>query len=95
MTPQEIRRNVVNGTDKGIRDYLAEDRTVLANERTFLAYVRTALAFIIGGLSMIKFFGSTTIAILGWALLPCGVATITIGLRQFLRMRRLIEQGEA
>ena len=84
------RDRVVNGNRKGIRDYLAEDRTVLANERTFLAYLRTALAFLIAGLTLIKFFNSPVMAVVGWALLPVGPASLGIGLRRYLRMRRLI-----
>ena len=94
MSRAELRRAVANGTDKGIRDFLAEDRTILANERTFLAYLRTALTFAVAGLTLIKFFDSSVIAVLGWIFLPIGPITLVIGLKHYLHMRREIHQEQ-
>lgn len=74
-----------------LRDHLAADRTVLANERTLLAYARTALALVVGGLTLVRFFGTGFTSVLGWLLIPLGVLTMVIGTRAYLRMRKRIK----
>lgn len=70
-----------------LRDYLATDRTKLANQNTFLAYIRTALTLFLGGLTFVKFFGSTVITTLGWIFVPIGVGTFVVGLIRYNRLR--------
>ena len=90
----EARQEVIRNDPRGLRDFLAEDRTVLANERTVLAYLRTALTFLVAGLTFIKFFGSPAIIVLGWLLLPVAPVVLVIGIRHYLHMRRLIAASE-
>jgi putative membrane protein len=74
-----------------IRDILALERTHLANERTLLAYIRTAIMVGVSGTTLLKFFPDNTGAqVTGWSLLPIGMVTVAIGLRQFVRMRKAI-----
>lgn len=76
-----------------LRDHLANDRTVLANERTFLAYLRTTLAFCGAGVVVIKVFPDGVAGqVIGWALIPMGVAVLGIGLSRFLKCHRALNQ---
>jgi putative membrane protein len=77
-----------------LRDHLAIDRTVLANERTLLAYIRTALAILIVGFSLIKFFRTEFFEIVGWALLPLGIASLAFGLWRYRKMQQIIHAAE-
>lgn len=73
-----------------VRDYLAADRTMLSIDRTFLAYVRTALTLFVAGVSLIKFFDSYLIQIIGWSLIPFGILTFVVGLQRCLDMNIFI-----
>lgn len=75
-----------------LRDYLAASRTDLANERTFLAYVRTAIAIVAAGVTLVHFFDAVWLAILGWTLLPVGVATLVFGAIRCKRVKDQIQQ---
>jgi len=77
-----------------LRDRFAENRTVLANERTFLAYMRTALAFFAAGLSLIHFFHSAPVIVVGWVLLPIGAYTLLKGMLSFRGMERKMREEE-
>jgi putative membrane protein len=66
-----------------VNDVLSLERTAMANERTMLAYVRTSLAILVVGVTIIKFFASQGMIILGWGLLIAGVAVLTFGLMRF------------
>ena len=91
----EQTRDPYDGFDEEdliLRDYLAADRTGLANERTFLAYVRTALALFAAGVTLVHFFDSVWLEIIGWAFVPCGVATLLIGAIRCKRVRDRIYQ---
>ena len=70
-----------------LRDHLAIDRTELANERTLLAYVRTALAFFIAGVGLLHFFPDAVAQMLGWTMVPAGIATLVIGAYRYNKMR--------
>ena len=72
------------------RDHLAADRTALANERTYLSYIRTAIAFVAAGFGLIKLF-TTEIAIIviGWILIPFGVAILIFGTYRFFKFRKI------
>ncbi len=79
---------------RSIADCLAVERTVMANERTLLAYVRTALAVLVVAVTIIKFFSSQGMVILGYCLLFVGIVCVTIGLMRFSEMyHRLSELG--
>jgi putative membrane protein len=69
-----------------LRDVLAADRTALANERTFLAYVRTSLTLLLCGVSIIRFFDSAVLAVIGWALLPLCPLAAAVGLIRYRQM---------
>ncbi len=69
---------------------LALARTVLANERTLLAYFRGSLGAAIGGAGLIKFFDHRAYAIGGAVLLAVAVAWLVVGIRRYLKTRRLI-----
>lgn len=73
-----------------LRDRLAAVRTDLANERTLLAYGRTGFALIVAGVTFINFFAPAPVVLLGWALIPVGLAIIAFGVMRFRRMNRQI-----
>jgi putative membrane protein len=68
------------------REQLSLDRTALSNERTFLSYIRTALAVFLTGATLIKFYASLILAIVGWGMIGGGLFIFVIG---FLRYRRI------
>lgn len=77
-----------------VSDCLAVERTVMANERTLLAYVRTSLGVLVVAITVIKFFQSQGMVILGYLLLVTGIVCATIGLMRFTEMmHRLNELG--
>jgi len=78
------------GKDLTLSDLLAIDRTILANERTALAYGRTFLAMVIIGGSLIKFFDTWIMWVLGAAFLAGSVVLIGNGWRRFRRTQRFL-----
>lgn len=77
-----------------LRDYLAIDRTILANERTLLAYVRTALSLFVAGISFVKFFDSLPMTVVGWVMVPVGIAVLVIGIIRYQQMRVAMPLGQ-
>lgn len=77
-----------------LSDQLAAIRSILASERTFLAYQRTALATLAAGFTLIQFFQSTEMIIVGWLLIPISVFTLTIGFVRYRKTRKYIFQLE-
>lgn len=75
-----------------LRDHLAVDRTILANERTFLSYIRTSLAIIVTGVSLIRFFDSILLEITGWAIIPCGMIVLGIGIKRYIQTNNAIHR---
>jgi putative membrane protein len=71
----------------GLRDYLADHRTVLANERTFLAYLRTALTLFVAGVSFIRFFDVLVVEVVGWIFLPAGLIILLLGVARYRKTR--------
>ncbi|MCP4157410.1 MAG: DUF202 domain-containing protein [bacterium] len=71
-----------------LRDKLAIARTILANERTLLAYFRTSLAIFITGVSLIKFFDSLTLAVIGWFFIPVGISVVFVGIKRHKEMSK-------
>lgn len=77
---------------RSLNDCLAVERTVMSNERTLLAYVRTSLAVLVVAVTIIKFFTSQGMVILGYVLLVIGVVCITFGLMRFTEMYHKLKQ---
>lgn len=75
-----------------INDCMAVERTIMANERTLLAYVRTSLAILVVAVTIIKFFTSQGMVILGYSLLLVGVVCMTFGLMRFTEMYNKLKQ---
>lgn len=85
---------VVAKKKRSLNDCLAIERTVMANERTLLAYIRTALAVLVVAVTIIKFFQSQGMNILGYILMVIGVICLTAGLMRFTEMwHKLNELG--
>ena len=74
-----------------IQDRLAMDLTSLSNERTLLNYIRTALAFLASGVALIRFFEEPAMIIIGWALLPLGIACAIFGFVRFNHVRKVLQ----
>ena len=68
------------------------DLTSLSNERTLLNYIRTALAFLASGVALIHFFEAPGMVIIGWVLLPLGVACAVFGVVRFNHVRNVLQQ---
>ena len=75
-----------------LRDHLALDRTELSNENTLLAYIRTFLAIIITGASLLKFFDTLPINILGWVIIFIGILVLFYGFYRFNNIKRNIHK---
>lgn len=73
-----------------VEDRLAMDLTSLSNERTLLNYVRTALAFLAAGVALIRFFEEPGMVIIGWVLLPLGIACAIFGVMRFAHVRKVL-----
>jgi putative membrane protein len=74
-----------------VEDRLAMDLTSLSNERTLLNYIRTALAFLASGVALIHFFEKPGMIIIGWVLLPLGVACAIFGILRFNHVRKILQ----
>jgi putative membrane protein len=83
---RKVARKVV------IQDRLAMDLTSLSNERTLLNYIRTALAFLASGVALIRFFEEPAMIVIGWALLPLGIACVIFGFVRFNHVRKVLQQ---
>ena len=74
-----------------LRDYLAIDRTLLANERSLLAYVRTAITLFIAGISLIKFFDSFLVKVLGEVFVAATILLFIQGVRRYKATEQMYE----
>ncbi|MGI6207819.1 MAG: DUF202 domain-containing protein [Anaerolineae bacterium] len=74
-----------------LRDRLAAIRTDLANERTLLAYGRTGFALVAAGVTFINLFAPAWAVLVGWAMIPIGVAVLVVGVLRFRRLNKRIE----
>ena len=93
----EIAKNLYQRfIEKGLplNDQLAAARSILANERTFLSYQRTALTLAVAGFSLIKFFDSDILTLVGWVFIPSAVITVVLGILRYVKMRDLIRNLE-
>ena len=66
------------------------DLTSLSNERTLLTYIRTALAFVASSVALIRFFDEPGMIIVGWVLLPVGIACAILGMVRYNHVRRVL-----
>lgn len=73
-----------------LNDYLAIDRTILSNERTLLSYARTALAQVIIGGSLLMFFDSLALIVIGWLFLAIAIVIMAIGWRRYRHTDQLL-----
>ena len=72
---------------------LAILRTELANRRTFLAYIKTSLGIGITGLGLLKLTETQSIyAAIGTILIPVSLITLIIGITDFHRTKKKIEE---
>ena len=93
MSENRAIQPVVNlPAERPLSDHLAVERTAMANERTLLAYVRTSLAILAIAVTVIKFFNSQGMHMLGYVLIPGGVACFTIGLMRYNENRQKLKQ---
>jgi putative membrane protein len=79
----------------GFRDDLAAERTDLANERTLLAYMRTSLAVAAAGATLVHFFESIWLTIIGWTLLPAGGSLLVFGAIRYQRMKNRVRRMQS
>lgn len=77
LTPQEL----------SLTDRLAVERTAMANERTLLSYIRTSLALIVVGVTILKFFHSSSMHTLAYFIIPVGAVAGVVGLMKYLEVR--------
>lgn len=77
-----------------ISDHLSLRRTRMANERTLLAFVRTFLGLVAAGVAMIQILTQLWVHVLGYVFLALGPILLVVGIVQYFRTRRMInEQG--
>src|SRR6185503_13987434 len=76
------------------RDYLAIDRTLLANERSFMAYIRTAMTVFIAAISLIKFFDSELVKLMGEIFLAGSIVIFIQGLRRYKSKENILSELE-
>ena len=88
MCTSDIPYALSSKEDLVLRDYLAAQRTVLANERTLLAYLRTALGAFVAGVSLMQFFSTSVIHVLGWVLCVAAIVTVLIGTTRYRQVER-------
>ena len=75
-----------------LRDFLAVDRTVMANEVSFLSYIRTALTMLVAAITFLKFFDSTVLHLIGWALICLAGLLILHGATRYDAMERILHR---
>ena len=71
---------------------LAVHRTELANRRTLMAYIRTAIGLTAASIALIKLVEDGWLTYLGWALLPLAVMCVLIGMDDYHRVRKSINE---
>ena len=75
-----------------IRDQMAVQRTIFANERTLMAYLRTALAIIGGGFAAVKLSQHMYMEVIGFILMPVGLALAVYSFYRYFQKQRLIQR---
>ena len=75
-----------------IRDQMAMQRTIFANERTLMAYLRTAIAIIGGGFAAIKLSHHMYMEVIGFVLMPAGLALAIYSFVRYLKQQKIIKK---
>jgi putative membrane protein len=71
---------------------LAVHRTELANRRTLMAYIRTAIGLTAASIALLKLLEDGWLTYLGWSLLPIAVICVLIGVDDYHRVRKSINE---
>ena len=71
---------------------LAVHRTELANRRTLMAYIKTSIALVAAAIGLIHFIDEPWLSHVGWGLLPLAVICLLIGLDDYHRVRKSIDE---
>ncbi|MCC3305944.1 DUF202 domain-containing protein [Sneathiella sp. HT1-7] len=69
---------------------LAVHRTELANRRTLMAYFRTAIGLTAASIALLKLLEDGWLTYLGWALLPIALICLLIGVDDYHRVKKSI-----
>jgi putative membrane protein len=77
----------------GLNDALALDRTALSNERTLLAYIRTSMTLLVVGGTILHFFESLILLIIGGFFIAIAVIAIVAGVARFRRMYGILQEA--
>ncbi|MEH6524998.1 MAG: DUF202 domain-containing protein [Sneathiella sp.] len=67
-------------------------RTELANRRTLMAYVKTAIALCAASVALIQLLDDKLLGLLGWVLLPLSLTVLLIGLYDYNRVKKSINE---
>jgi putative membrane protein len=70
------------------RNDLAQVRTSLAVDRTILSYLRTSLTIVVVGISLLKFFDTYFLNIIGWILIASSIIIFIYGSRRCKKISR-------
>ncbi len=81
-----------NLRELSLTDHLAIDRTRLANQRTMLAYIRLGLYLFLFAVSILKIELLEDLRSIVAALCVLGVVAIGIGMIQYLRIGKKLNQ---
>ncbi len=92
MTDIPIQQDNGNGNGDGIalRDEMAIKRTYLALERTLLSYLRTAMSLVLAGLTIVTLISQTWFVIVGFAIIPIGIALGIFGVVRAITVSKRI-----
>jgi putative membrane protein len=71
---------------------LAVHRTELANRRTLMAYIRTAIGLTAASIALLKLLEDGWLTYLGWALLPVAIFCLLIGIDDYHRVKKSINE---
>ena len=75
-----------------IRDQMAVQRTIFANERTLMAYLRTAITIMAGAFAAIKLSQHVYLQVIGFVLMPVGLALAVYSFYRYFQKQRLIQR---
>lgn len=71
---------------------LAVHRTELANRRTLMAYIKTSFALAGSAIAILKLLDDSFLEIVGWILLPLALLTLLIGVADYHRVKKSINE---
>ena len=90
--PPEKLDAIKEELQQDVRQSLALERTVMANERTLMAFLRTMVAISGAGLTIQHFSNSVVVSVIGYLLIPAGLAIGYFGWRSYRNRKRFIDQ---